>query len=297
MHARGGMTDEKRYSGPERRDAARSWVQGALDPLFGLLRWLRDHVRDFYVALGLYLLVGFSVIALAAIGFAALAEAMAEGETQRVDEQILLWLNSHANPTLDAAALEITALGGFAAVWMVLLVASVFLWTTRHRFSVLLLWAAYGGGSLINFMLKAGFERPRPDLFPWRTPYAGNSSFPSGHSMTAAVVYATLAYLVARLEPSRALRRVTLAVAAAVILAVGGSRLYLGVHYPSDVLGGFIVGIAWASFCALGIEAVRFFRGKSPDADRHEQDLDRGTAPLRDAMQTHPEEAAERPHG
>lgn len=280
----GGMEEEKRYAGPERRVAGRAWVEGMLDPVYSLLRWIAAHVRGFYAAVGAFLLIGFALLIVAAIAFAGLAEMVAEGETQRLDEAILLWINGHANRGLDAAALEVTALGGTVVVWIVLLLASAFLWTTHHRYSVLMLWAAYVGGSVINLTLKAIFQRPRPQLFEWRTPSAGHSSFPSGHSMTAVAVFATLAYLIVRLQPTRALRRLTLLLAAVVILLIGLSRLYLGVHYPSDVLGGFVVGFAWATFCALGIEAVRYFRGRRPSAMLEEEGLEDGTAPIRDAV-------------
>jgi undecaprenyl-diphosphatase len=92
--------------------------------------------------------------------------------------------------------------------------------------------------------------------------------------MSAMVCYATLAYLVARLEPSLFLRRFTFGVAAVIVVAIGLSRMYLGVHYPTDVLAGFTMGLAWASFCALGIEAVRYFRYRKPDVAVQEKDLD-----------------------
>jgi undecaprenyl-diphosphatase len=88
-------------------------------------------------------------------------------------------------------------------------------------------------------------------------------------------VYLTLAYLVVRLEPTRALRRLTLAAFGATILLVGLSRVYLGVHYPSDVIAGFVAGFAWAVVCALGIEAVRYFRRRRPEVAAVERDLDR----------------------
>lgn len=94
--------------------------------------------------------------------------------------------------------------------------------------------------------------------------------------MGAMVMYATLAYLVARLESTPALRRLTFVFAAILVSLIGASRMYLGVHYPSDVLGGFLIGLAWATFCALGIEAIRYFRRRKPGVERVEHDLDAG---------------------
>lgn len=253
-------------------------------PVFGLLRWIAGHVRGFYGAVGAFLLIGLALFVGGVLAFGWIAELVGEGRTQAVDDAILLWINQHENETLTAAALEFTALAGVAVVWMVILIASVFLWTTHHRYSVALLWVSYVGASLINFTIKATYGRPRPDVFEWLTPMAGHSSFPSGHSTTAVSVFATLAYLIARLETTRHLRRVTLSIALVVILLIGASRMYLGVHYPSDVVAGFALGLAWATFCALGIEAIRYFRGRRPEVAREEEGLEAGTAAIQDAV-------------
>lgn len=261
-------------SRPERRTAIRG---GRWEPvghlLFTVLRWIEGRVRGFHSALGLFLSIGFVLAVVAAWGFAELASEVMEGETQRFDNGILLWLNARATPRLNVAALEITSLGSGTVVWMVVLIASAFLWSSRHRYSVLLLWVAVLGGGLLNLVLKATFDRPRPDLFPWRAPYAGHSSFPSGHAMTAVVAYWTLAYLLTRLEPTPLLRRLTWGFVAVLIALIGLSRLYLGVHYPSDVLAGFVIGFAWATFCAAGIRAVQYFRERKPEVGRVEHDL------------------------
>ena len=270
---------------PERRAEPRGrWGGALLRPVFGLLRFIGAHVRDFHAAIGAFLFVGLALLIGATLAFTAIADEVSEGDVQRIDDSILLWMNAHANPTLDAAALEITALGGVAVVWTVILISSVFLWQTKHRWSVFLLWVAVIGGNAINFTLKGLFGRPRPQLFEWRTPFAPHSSFPSGHSTTAVVLYITLAYLLARLQPSRLMRRLTLAVAGVLAVLIGVSRVYLGVHHPSDVLAGFTRGLAWATFCALGIEAVRFFRAKKPEVAEQEKGLEKGTTPLRDAV-------------
>jgi undecaprenyl-diphosphatase len=240
-----------------------------------LLGWIGEHVRGFHAALGLFLTLGLTLAMGAVFLFVAVAALIAGGATERLDRSLLLWFNHQAHPRLDMAALELTALGSAWVTGFVAVVASLFLWQTRHRYSMALLWVALGGGWLLNFVLKTLFDRPRPDLFEWRVPFAGVSSYPSGHAMSAMVLYATLAYLIVRLEPTRALRRLTLGVFGGVVLLVGLSRVYLGVHYPSDVLGGFLVGFAWATFCALGTEAIRYFRGRRPELREEERDLDR----------------------
>lgn len=244
--------------------------------LFG---WLLTHVRDLRAALGIYLILGFVLLAAGVFAFAALADAVGEGATQSFDNAVLLWMNARATPTLDGYALELSALGSGIPVLLVLLLATAFLWTSRHRYSVLMLWAAVAGGEVLNIALKKIFERPRPQLFPWRTPMARMSSFPSGHAMTGMIVYLMLAYLLARLAPNRAMRRLTFVVAVLLILGIGWSRLYLGVHYPSDVAAGYAAGFAWATFCTLGLEVVRFFRAE-PKVAREERHLSRPATPL-----------------
>ncbi|HEV2147319.1 MAG TPA: phosphatase PAP2 family protein [Longimicrobiaceae bacterium] len=269
------MSQTIRTPGPERRVHPRKGMIDRLrNLLFGLLRWIGRYVKGFHAAVGTFLAMGMVVALLLLWGFAGLAEWVAEGRTQSFDDAVLLWLNERATPWLTVAALEVTALGAGLVVWMVVAVASAFLWVSRHRYSVALLWVAALGATGLNSILKALFDRPRPDLFPWRAPYAGQSSFPSGHAMTAMVVYLTLAYLVARLEPTPLLRRLTLASTAVVILLIGLSRMYLGVHFPTDVIAGYLAGFVWAVFCALGIEAVRYFRRRRPGVERVEEDLD-----------------------
>jgi undecaprenyl-diphosphatase len=237
------------------------------------LSWIGRHVRGFHTAVGLFLSAGLALALLALLLFTGLAALVEEGVTRPFDEGILLWLHRHGTPTLDSWAERLTVLGSSTVVVLTVLVTSAFLWLTRHRYSVLLLWVAMLGGAVLNVALKLGFDRARPEL--WERAPAGEPSFPSGHAMSAVVVYGTLAYLIARLEPTRAMRRATLAFALVLVLLIGLSRLYLGVHYPSDVLAGYAVGFAWATVCALGIEAIRYFRTRRPEVAREEHDLDR----------------------
>ncbi|HYH81723.1 MAG TPA: phosphatase PAP2 family protein [Longimicrobium sp.] len=259
---------------PERRGEPRHGSEPGKRVVFSLFRWIGEHVRGFYGAVGALLFAGLAVMIVCVALFGALAGEVMEGDTQRMDDAVLLWMNRHASPALTTFALDVTALGAGTVVWLVMIVASVFMWVSRHRYSVLLLWVAIAGSGLINATMKMFFERPRPQLFPWRVPYAGLSSFPSGHSMTSTVCYATLAFLVVRLVDSRVLRRFVVGLAVVMVLMIGLSRMYLGVHYPTDVLAGFATGLAWASFCALMIEAIRYFRHRKPAVVAQEHDLD-----------------------
>jgi undecaprenyl-diphosphatase len=268
----------------ERRGRPRGGLLSPLRDLFyRWLRWAAGRFRSVYTVLGLFLSLGLLVTVVALVSFTAIGRAVAIGYTQRMDVAFMRWVEQFHSPLLDIVALEVTALGSITVVTLVALVASALLWTTDHRYSVLLLWVAIVGGAVLNLMLKAGFDRPRPEVFIWRTDYAGQSSFPSGHATLAMVVYWTLAYLVSRLERPRLLRILTWAFALALILLIGASRVYIGVHYPSDVVAGFVAGFVWATICAAGIEVIRHFRRRDPRLRQDERDLHRGTPLAPDA--------------
>jgi undecaprenyl-diphosphatase len=107
-------------------------------------------------------------------------------------------------------------------------------------------------------VLKLGFDRPRPSIFV-PVVHTVSSSFPSGHAMSAAIVYSTVAYLAARLHKRRWARWLVMTAALIVIALISFSRMYLGVHYPSDVIAGVVIGLAWASFCMATLEAIQKF--------------------------------------
>ncbi|NIP79485.1 MAG: phosphatase PAP2 family protein, partial [Gemmatimonadetes bacterium] len=116
------------------------------------------------------------------------------------------------------------------------------------------------------------YARPRPTVVEWGTEVV-SQSFPSGHSMAAVIAYGSVAYLGGRLEPTPALRWTTWVFAAALILAIGASRIYLGVHYPTDVLAGFVAGLAWTALAVSGLTAARYFAGRRPSVETEEKDL------------------------
>jgi undecaprenyl-diphosphatase len=175
--------------------------------------------------------------------------------------------------------LEVTALGTGAVVTMIVIVGAMFLWLNHHKHSALLLIIATGGGLVLNGLLKVGFNRPRPQVFTWGT-HAVSSSFPSGHAMSSVIVYGTVAYLAARLQGNVRSRVFTLVFAAVIILLICASRLYLGVHYPSDVLAGLIIGLAWAGFCMAVLEAAQLYaKRNAPQMLADEAPAPPGSAP------------------
>lgn len=234
---------------------------------------LRSSIRKAGTVLGgigVFLVGGIVVTAIAAWLFGEFAERVMSGRTQAVDESILRWISGYHSELIDKAALEVTALGTGTVVLMIVCVSGLFLGITRHRYSALLLLVATGGGLVLNTVLKLFFDRPRPSVFEWGT-QAVSSSFPSGHAMSATIVYSTVAYLAARLSSRLWLRWLTMFVAAIIIALIALSRIYLGVHYPSDVLAGAIVGLAWAAFCMATLEAIqRFAQRSAPEIQRDE---------------------------
>lgn len=194
--------------------------------------------------------------------FVELAEEMAEGETHGFDRAVLLALRNPADPAnplgpawLDTVMRDVTALGGLTVLGFVTLAVAGLLWfQARHRSAGLLLLAIVGG-QIFSHISKAIFDRPRPDLVPHGT-LVTSASFPSGHSMMAAVVWLTLAAMVTRVEPRRDVRVYLTALAIAVTLAVGFSRVWLGVHWPTDVFAGWAAGAAWALICRALAEVL-----------------------------------------
>jgi undecaprenyl-diphosphatase len=243
--------------------------------LYSTLRFIARHVHGFWPAMAAFVGLGLAAGALLTAIFALLAAAVGAGITRHLDERVLRWLADRRVHWLDEAMSHVTTLGDGIVVTMLVFVVSVFLWLTWHRWSVYLLLVGVLGGQVVNNILKLVFNRARPEVMEWAAEVR-TLSFPSGHAMSAIMAYGTVAYLVGRLEPTPRLRRATWAMAAAIILGIGFSRIYLGVHYPSDVLGGFIAGLAWLAFVAASMEAIRFFAPRRPQTAREERDLDAG---------------------
>jgi undecaprenyl-diphosphatase len=215
----------------------------------GLLAWLGRH--ELGMLLTLALVVG------GVWAFVALAGNVSEGDTHAFDERLLLLLRNpadHADPLgprwVEEMMRDITGLAGTGI--LVLLTAGIagYLALQRQARMALLLLLAIGGGSLLSTLLKQSFDRPRPDLVPHGV-YVGSASFPSGHAMLAAVTYLTLGALLARIQPHRRLKAYLMLLAMLLTFLVGISRIYLGVHWPTDVLAGWAVGAVWALLCWL----------------------------------------------
>ena len=176
-----------------------------------------------------------------------------------VDAQLSNWLHLHASPSLTTAMFVATSLGSTLVVTSISVAIGLYLLWQRHFYWLWVLAASVGGGSLLNRLLKYAFYRPRPhfdDPILTLTSY----SFPSGHTMAATVLYGTLAaYLFAKFPDWRA--RVLIILAASLLIAlVGFSRIYLGVHYLSDVLAAMAEGLAWLALCLTVFYSIRHLR-------------------------------------
>jgi undecaprenyl-diphosphatase len=197
------------------------------------------------------------------LGFMALADEILEQETQGFDEAVVRALRQAEDPRvpigpvwLRAAAQDLTALGGWTVLTFVTLAVSGFLALVRRFRSMLLVLGSTVGGALLNTVLKELFARPRPTVVP-HLAETYTSSFPSGHAMLSAIVYLTLGAMLSQLIERRRLKAYVLGVALALTCLVGLTRVFLGVHYLTDVLGGWMAGLGWALLTALLVRAVK----------------------------------------
>jgi undecaprenyl-diphosphatase len=188
----------------------------------------------------------------AALGFIALGDEVAEGDLGGFDRWALRAARLHVVRSSDSAMAEIakniTALGGYPVLVLLLCCVIGFLLLHRMPGRALYVLAATSGGALLSQWLKTSFTRPRPSVVEPLV-MVSSWSFPSGHALSSAVVYLTLGSLVAATVERRVAKLYVLFVAFALTGLIGVSRILLGVHYPTDVLAGWLAGLAWALGC------------------------------------------------
>jgi undecaprenyl-diphosphatase len=190
-------------------------------------------------------------------GFIEMAEVARETTAHAFDTEILLAFRETGRPDdpigplwLEEAVRDVTGLGSMIVLVMVTVATIFYLLLLRKRREALMVLIAVGGGQILSSLLKLGIDRPRPDLVS-HLAEVQTLSFPSGHAMMSAVTYLTLGSMLAGIVPGRATKIYVLGVAVLITLMVGVSRIYLGVHWPSDVLAGWCAGFAWAMLCWL----------------------------------------------
>jgi undecaprenyl-diphosphatase len=193
--------------------------------------------------------------ALLAVGFYSLSRAVVRGATGDVDRRAVLAMRDAGNLSnplgprwVEEVGRDFTALGGVAVIMLITFSVVAFFWLSSMRRAAVYVAIASIGSLLISTGLKQLFDRPRPNLVPHGS-HVYTSSFPSGHSAMAAAAYLTLGLVASQFVPRRRLKVLFIGVAMFVTAAVGISRVYLGVHWPSDVLAGWAVGLSWALVC------------------------------------------------
>ncbi|RYE77539.1 MAG: phosphatase PAP2 family protein [Hyphomicrobiales bacterium] len=199
-----------------------------------------------------YLLAGLAAALLWAFGF--VADEVIEGDTVGFDTAVTAFFRDGGNlgdpwgPTwLEEAVRDVTAMGSFTILGFVLIVAVLFLGLSGKGRTAVFVAVSVIGGTIASTGLKLLFDRPRPDVEAATRVFT--ASFPSGHATVSAVVYLTLGLLLAEATSNRALKLYYIGLGVFITLAVGLSRIYIGVHYPTDVIAGWSLGAAWALVC------------------------------------------------
>ncbi len=183
--------------------------------------------------------------------FWSIAEEVVEGDTHKLDMALLMALRTPGNPSdllgppwFEEMMRDLTALGSYAFIILLVIVATIYLLLVRQKGLALLMVGSVVGGMVISNLLKHGFDRPRPDIDHAARVFT--PSFPSGHAMLSAVTFLTLGALLTRASAEWRVKIFLVSIALLLTFIVGASRIYLGVHYPTDVLAGWCVGSAWA---------------------------------------------------
>ncbi len=200
-------------------------------------------------------------------GAVLLAHEVFEGETLRFDTAVISALRVAGSPAdpigpawLEETARDVTALGSFTILFAIVAFTACYLFLSGKRQNAYFLAVCSFSGALVSTVLKIALERPRPELTAVTRVFT--SSFPSGHALSSAVVYFTIGVFVARSAGSWGLKWLALSTAAGLTCLVGISRIYLGVHYPSDVMAGWLIGLGWALLCWLVSESIGTYAGR-----------------------------------
>lgn len=187
--------------------------------------------------------------------FMEVADEVRENESLHFDDRILLMFRTAENPAvpigpkwLTTMAMDVTSAGSTTLLTFVILAVSGAFWLEKKHRAALLILTTTITGQILSGSLKMFFDRPRPDIVQHLTEVS-TTSFPSGHSMMSAVVYLTIAAVAGQFIALKTTRIYLLFLAVVLMISIGISRMFLGVHYPTDVLAGWTAGFAWAILC------------------------------------------------
>ena len=212
--------------------------------------------REIRILLNLFILVTALLV------FTYVAKEVVSGESKGFDEMTLNYLRHDGKimedeqTWLTGMMIDITALGGTTIIFMITAAVVFYLLIQKQYEFMWLILIATIGGAILSFGLKELFARERPPLI-YHLLTVKSLSFPSGHAMMSSVVYLTQGALLAKVQSNKNLRVYILLVAIILVFLIGISRIYFGVHYPTDVLAGWSVGLAWASFCWLAVKYLQ----------------------------------------
>lgn len=204
--------------------------------------------RELFPFLEPLALIGFVLLGFMLNGFLEVAEEMAEGDTHAIDTKLLMLLRDGNNPQnplgapwVAEAVRDVSGLGGIYILVFVVISAAIYLTMIKRGGQALYLLVTIGIGTAIANALKFGFDRPRPDLVPHES-HTFTASFPSGHTMMSAMVYLCVGMMLAKAQKTMPPRIFFMAISVFLTVMIGISRVYLGVHWPSDVLAGWLMG-------------------------------------------------------
>ncbi|MEG4571245.1 phosphatase PAP2 family protein [Microcoleus sp. N3A4] len=207
------------------------------------LQHINPHITTLIVTIGV---VGLASCLSITLILAWLFEEVLEKEAFGFDTAWIYWVHGYANPSLDAVMLTITQLANASVVVVIVVVTLGILWWQHHRSEAKIFAIACLGALILNTGMKLVFAKPRPHIFPSLIPET-SFSFPSGHALGGFVMYGFLAYLLSSHFPK--FSKLIYSLAVVTIAAIGLSRIYIGVHWPTDIIAGYGVGYIWLMLC------------------------------------------------